>query len=143
MSNESYKSSMNMTFFEYVIKKHDWWPPSRNTYQKIENRITFKTNTWYHLELLTPETRELLGTTENKTAQDGNGKNVPYLEINEITEVVSAHCSIFNNFIYKIKEQCILLSQINHICNHFQKYSIFIYWNMVYRSKFSTEIDRG
>ena len=63
-------------------------------YQKNENRITSKTNSWYHLELLTPEMRELLGTTESKIAKDGNGKNVPYIEI---TEAVSTQCSIFNN----------------------------------------------
>ena len=35
-----------------------------------------------------------LGSTENKTTKDKNGKNVPYLEI---TEVVLVHCNIVNN----------------------------------------------
>ena len=49
---------------------------------KVENRITFKTRTGYYLKLLTPETMQLLGST-NK-----NGKNIPNLEL---TEVVLIH----------------------------------------------------
>ena len=33
---------------------------------KIENRITFKIKTGYYLELLTPETMKLLGSTKSK-----------------------------------------------------------------------------
>ena len=58
---------------------------------KIENRITFKIKTWYHLELLAPEAIKLLGSTENKNK---NGENVPHIEI---TEVVLVHCNIVNN----------------------------------------------
>ena len=61
---------------------------------KIENRITFKIKDGYSLELLTPETMKLLGSTENKITKDKNGENVPHLEI---TEVVLVHCSIVNN----------------------------------------------
>ena len=61
---------------------------------KIENRITFKIKNGYSLELLTPETMKLLGSTENKITKDKNGENVPHLEI---TEVVLVHCDIVNN----------------------------------------------
>ena len=37
---------------------------------KIENRITSKIKTGYHLELLIPEKMELLGSTTNKTTKD-------------------------------------------------------------------------
>ena len=37
---------------------------------------------------------KLLGSTENKTTKDKNGKNVPHLEI---IEVVLVHCNIINN----------------------------------------------
>ena len=60
----------------------------------MENRITFKIKTGYHLELLTPETIKLLGSTENKTTKDKNGESVPRLEI---TEVVLVPCNIVNN----------------------------------------------
>ena len=61
---------------------------------KIENRITFKIKDWYTLELLTPGTMKLLGSTKRKISKDKNGENVPYLEI---TEVVLVHCNMVNN----------------------------------------------
>ena len=36
---------------------------------------------------------KLLGRTKNKVTRDGNGENVPHLEI---TEVVLVHCNIVN-----------------------------------------------
>ena len=58
---------------------------------KIENRVTFKIKNRYSLELLTPETMKLLGSTENKITKDKNSENVPHLE------VVLVHCDIVNN----------------------------------------------
>ena len=46
---------------------------------RIENRITFKMKSGYYLELLTPETMKLLGSTESKITKDKNGENVPHL----------------------------------------------------------------
>ena len=57
-------------------------------------RVTFKIKTGYYLELLTPETMKLLGSTENKITKGKNSENVPHLEI---TEVVLFHCNIVNN----------------------------------------------
>ena len=61
---------------------------------KIESRITFKIKDGYSLELLTPETMKLLGSTKSKITQDKNGENVPHLEI---TEVELVHSNIANN----------------------------------------------
>ena len=55
---------------------------------------TFKTKTAYYLELLTPETMELRGSTKSKVTKDENGENVPHLEI---TEVILVHCNIVNS----------------------------------------------
>ena len=41
-------------------------PSGRIYINKIENRTTFKIKTGCYLELLTPETMKLLGSTENK-----------------------------------------------------------------------------
>ena len=69
--------------------------PSGQIYvNKIENRVTFKINDGYSLELLIPETMKLLGSTKNEITKDKNGENVPHLEI---TEVVFFHCNIVNN----------------------------------------------
>ena len=61
---------------------------------RIENRITFKIKTGYYLELLTPETIKLLGSTKSKITKDENGENMLYLEINE---VILMHCNFVNN----------------------------------------------
>ena len=93
----SYSVSDIQDYFEYILKKHgeDIDKPSVQIYvNKIENRVTFKIKNGYSLELLTPETMKLLGSTENKITKNKNGENVPYLEI---TEVVLVHCIIANN----------------------------------------------
>ena len=56
--------------------------------------ITFKIKNGYYLELLTPETMTLLGSTESKIAKDKNGENIPHLEI---VESVLVHCNLVNN----------------------------------------------
>ena len=79
------------------MKKHgeNTHKPSIQIYiNKIENRITFKIKQGHTLELLTPETMKLLGSTENKITKDKNSENVPHLEI---TEVVLVYCNIVNN----------------------------------------------
>ena len=56
--------------------------PSVRTYvNKIENRITFKIKNGYSIELLTPETMKLIGSTENKITKDKTSENIPHLEI--------------------------------------------------------------
>ena len=93
----SYSVSNIQDYFEYILKKHgeDIDKPSVQIYvNKIENRVTFKIKNGYSLELLTPETMKLLGSTENKITKDKNGENVSHPEI---TEVVLVHCNIVNN----------------------------------------------
>ena len=50
--------------------------------------------TVYYLELLTPETMKLLGSTKSKMAKNETGENVPNLEI---VEVVLVHWKTVNN----------------------------------------------
>ena len=82
----SYSVSDIQDYFEYILKKHgeNTDKPSVQIYvNKIENRVTFKIKNGYSLELLTPETMKLLGSTRNKITKDKNGENVPHLEITE------------------------------------------------------------
>ena len=69
-------------------------PSIRIYINKAENRITSKIITGHCLELLTPETMNLLRSTENKITRDKNDENVPHLEV---TEVLLVHCNIVNN----------------------------------------------
>ena len=92
-----YSVSDTQDYFEFILEKHkeNINEPSVQIYfNRIENKITFKIEDGYSLELLTPETMKLLGSTENKITKDKNGENVPHLEI---TEVVLVHCNIVNN----------------------------------------------
>ena len=61
---------------------------------RIENSIAFKIKSGYYLELLTPETMYLIGSTESKITKDKYGENVPHLEI---VELVLVHCNLVNN----------------------------------------------
>ena len=82
--------------FEYILKKHGEKTDNhlvKKYVNKIELRIIFKIKTRY-LELLTPETMKLLGTTKSEITKDENGENKPHLEI---TESVSVHRNIVNN----------------------------------------------
>ena len=97
MPDVSYSVLDIQDYFEYISEKNGEYidEPSVQIYvNKIENRITFKIKNGYSLELLTPETMKLLGSTKNKITKDKNGENVPHLEI---TEVVLVHCNIVNN----------------------------------------------
>ena len=93
----SYSVSDIQDYFEYILKKHSESvdnPSIRVYVNRIENRITFKIKNGYYLELLTPETMQLLGSTESKITKDKNGENVPHLEI---VELVLVHCNLANN----------------------------------------------
>ena len=97
MPDGSYSVSDIQDYFEYLLKKHGQdidKPPVLIYVNKIENMVTFKIKNGYSFELLTEETMNLLGSTENKITTDKNGENVPHLEI---TEVVLVHSNIVNN----------------------------------------------
>ena len=96
LPDRSYSVSDIQDYSEYIIKKYETVtdnPSIRMYINKIENRITFKIKTENYLELLKPETINLLGSTINKITKDENGENVPHLEI----KVVLIHCNIVNN----------------------------------------------
>ena len=93
----SYSVSDIQDYFEYILKNHSESidnPSIRMYVNRIENRITFKIKSGYYLELLTPETVKLLGSTESKITKDKSGENVPHLEI---VELVLVHCNFVNN----------------------------------------------
>ena len=108
----SYSVSNIQDYFEYILKKHSESidnPSIRMYINRIENRITLKIKNGYYLELLTPETMQLLGSNNSKITKDKNGENVPHLEV---VELVLVQC---NNDISKILEYYILLYQTRHL----------------------------
>ena len=109
----SYSVSDIQDYFECILKKHgeDINKPSvQICVNRIENRVTFKIKNGYSLELLTPETMKLLGSTENKITKDKNGENVPHLEI---TEAYWFTVILLTMIINRIQEYYIRLFPIN------------------------------
>ena len=97
MPDGSYSISDIQDYFEFIIKKHETLtenPPIQIYPNKIKNRIVFKVKTGYKLELLSPETMKLLGSTKKDVNKDKDGEDVPKLES---TEVVLVHCNLLNN----------------------------------------------
>ena len=90
----SYSMFDMQDYFEFIIKKHETLtenPPVQIYPNKIKNRIVFKIKTGYKLELLTPETMKLLGSTKKDVDKDKDGEIVPKLES---VEVVLVHCNL-------------------------------------------------
>ena len=90
----SYSISDIQDYFEFIIKKHETLtenPPVQVYPNKIKNRIVFKLQGGYKLELLTLETMRLLGSTKKDVDKDKNGEIVPELES---VELVLMHCNL-------------------------------------------------
>ena len=94
----SYSVDDIQDYFEFIIKKHETLtenPPVQIYPNKIKNRIVFKIKTGYKLELLTPETMRLLGSTKKDVDADKNGEIVTKLESFELGLV---HCNLVKNY---------------------------------------------
>ena len=94
MPDGSYSIADMQDYFEFIIKKYETLtenPPVQIYPNKIKNRIVFKIYTGYKLELLSPETMKLLGSTKKDLGQDKDGSKL------ESAEVVLVHCNIVNN----------------------------------------------
>ena len=92
----SYSISDIQDYFEFIIKKHETLtenPPVQIYPNKVKNRIVFKINMGYKLELLSPEMIKLLGSTKKDVDQDKDEEDVLKLES---VEVVLDHCNLVN-----------------------------------------------
>ena len=93
----SYNISEIQDYIEYIIKKHETIgenAPILIYANTINNRIVFKINTGYKLELLSKEIMKLLGSTKDIIDSDKNSEKVPRLGD---VEVVLVHCNLVNN----------------------------------------------
>ena len=117
----SYSISDIQDYFEFIIKKHETLtenPPIQIYPNKIKNRIIFKVKTGYRLELLSPETMKLLGSTKKDVDKDTNGEDVLKLES---VEVVLVDCNLVNNSYQQTSKVLLLLCLINNLVS----YSLF------------------
>ena len=97
LPDASYSIADSKDYFEFMIKKHETLteiPPIQIYPNKIKNRIVYEIKICYKLELLTPETMTLLGSTKKDIDKDKDGEIVPKLES---VEVVLVHCNLVKN----------------------------------------------
>ena len=93
----SYSIAGIQDYFELIIKKHKTLtenPPVQIYVNKIKNKIVFKIKTGYKLELLTPETMKLIGSSKEDVDKNKNWENVPKLKS---VEVAVVHCNLVKN----------------------------------------------
>ena len=84
-------------YFEFIIKKHETLTdnsPVQIYANKIKNIIVFKIKTGYKLELLTPQTMKLLGSTKKVVDKYDNSENIPKLKSDD---VVLVHWNLVKN----------------------------------------------
>ena len=93
----SYSVSDIQDYIEYVIRKSETLaaiPPLHIYINRINNRSVFKIKDGYKLELQTPETMKLFGSTKKLIGKTKNGEKVPSYEV---VEVVLVQCNLVEN----------------------------------------------
>ena len=93
----SYFVSDIQNYIEYIVKTHETLTKIHSIHvyiNRIINRLVFKTKDGYKLELQTPETMKLFGSTKNLTGKIKNGENGPRLEV---VKVVLVECNLVDN----------------------------------------------
>ena len=94
----SYSFADIQHYFEFIIKEHETLienPPIQIYPNKIKNKIVFERETGYKLELLIPETMNLLESTKKDVDSEKNSANEPKLGS---VEVVLVHCNLIKNY---------------------------------------------
>ena len=97
MPDGSYSVSDIQDYIKHTIKKHETLTknPSIHVYiNRINNRLAFKIKDGYKLELQTPETMKLFGSTKKLIDKTKNGEKVPSLEV---VEVILVQCHLVDN----------------------------------------------
>ena len=93
----SYSVSDIQDYIEYITKKHETLTtilPIHVYINRINNRLVFKIKDGYKLELQTPETMILFGSTKKLMDKTKNGEKVPSLEV---VEIVLIQCNLVDN----------------------------------------------
>ena len=111
LADDSYSVADNQGYIEYIIKKHEALTaiPAIHVYiNRINNRLVLKMmdvkvdnrKYGYKLELQTPETMRLFGSTKKFIGKTKIGEKVPSFEV---LEVVLVQCNLVDNQYQKSK----------------------------------------
>ena len=100
-------------YIEHIIKEHETLtkiPPIPVYINRIDNASVFKIKDGYTLELQTPKTVKLFGSTKKLIGKTKNGENVPSFEV---VEAVLVLCNLVVNQSNESLKYCAFLLQIN------------------------------
>ena len=92
------------SYIEYIIKKHKKLPtnPPIHIYViRINNRLVFKVKDGFKLELQTPKTAKVFGSTKKLIDKTENLENAPSLEV---VDVILVQCNLVDNDCQKTSE---------------------------------------
>ena len=93
----SYSLSDIQDYIEYIYRKHETFttiPPVHVYINRVNNRLVFIIKDGYKIELQTPETMKLFGSTKKLRDKTKNGGKVPSLEV---VEVALVQCTSVDN----------------------------------------------
>ena len=76
------------------LSSQKFWVLILPNINRINNRLVFKIKDEYNLELQTPETMKLFGSTKKLIDKTKNGENVPRLRV---AKVVLVQCNLVDN----------------------------------------------
>ena len=133
----SYSVSDIQDYTEYIIKKHETLttvPPIHVYINRINNRLVFKIKDVYKLELQTPGTMKLFGSTKKLINKTKNGEKVPS---SELVEVVLVQCNLVDN----------QYQQMSEVLYTFTPNKSYVYLlnfepsNLVFLKTYNTEFD--
>ena len=88
VSDNSYSVSDIQNYFAYIIKNHETLtdnPPIWIYINRTDNRIAFKLNTGYYVELSAPETMKLSGSNEKRVKLKLSHVNVRFNDENSVS----------------------------------------------------------
>ena len=121
--------------YHQETRNFDWNPPTQIYQNKIKNRIGFKIKTGYKLELVTPETKKLLGSKKDFD-KGKDGENVA--KVGSL-EFVLVHCNLVKNDYQHTSKVLFtfdpnkIFGQLINISSH-SLTMINTVWSLVYRS---------
>ena len=100
----SYSVSDIQDHIKYIIRKHETLTtihPIHVYNNGINKRLVFKIEDGYKLELQTPKTMKLFGSTKELIGKTKNGEKLPSLEV---VEVVLVQCNLVDNQYQQLSE---------------------------------------
>ena len=122
-------------YFECIIKKHETLTIISPTQVYINrNRLAFKIKEGYKLELQTPKSKKLFGSTKQLTDKTKNREKVPSLDV---VEVALVQCNLVDNQ-YQQKSEVLCTFTPNKSYAYFLNIETR---NLVFLKTYNTEFD--